>query len=54
MHLPVPEFTFVTTPPPVIDAIVAENKTSMNAIADELNKRGILTPNGGPRRSATF
>ena len=32
---------------PVIEAIRAENKTSMNAIADELNKRGILTPNGG-------
>ena len=32
---------------PVIEAIRAENKTSMKGIADELNKRGILTPNGG-------
>ena len=32
---------------PVIEAIRAEGKTSMNAIAGELNKRGIPTPNGG-------
>src|SRR5437868_7863016 len=32
---------------PVIETIRAEGKTSMNAIADELNKRGLLTPNGG-------
>ena len=31
----------------VIEAIRAEGKASMNAIAVELNKRGILTPNGG-------
>ena len=31
----------------MIEAIRAEGKTSMNAIASELNQRGILTPNGG-------
>src|SRR5215470_9819424 len=32
---------------PVIEAIRAAGKTSMNAIAVELNERGVLTPNGG-------
>src|SRR5437868_14580475 len=32
---------------PVIEAIRVEGKTSMNAIAGELNKRGILTLKGG-------
>ena len=32
---------------PVIDAIRADGKTSLRAIADELNARGILTARGG-------